>query len=180
MLPVIEILVGIVLLLMGRRLFWLLVGLLGFIVAAGVATDVLTGQPWWLVVIIALAAGLLGALIAAALQRLAIGIAGFLAGFYIAYNLLGAIGVESATVLGWILAVLGGVVGAVLALVVVDWALITLSSLVGAAAVAGGLGLERSLAFLVFVAALVVGITVQSRSLDGRRPPPRPPRRRRA
>jgi hypothetical protein len=54
----------------------------------------------------------------------------------------------------------------VLALVLLEWALIVLSSLSGAGLIAQSAGLNRSLAVLVFVIALIVGIVVQGRMLS--------------
>ncbi len=97
-----RILAGTALLIAGRRLFWLFVGLLGFVSGIHIATHFFPGQPEWMVLAIALTAGVLGALIALFLQWLAIGLAGFSAGAYIIASLLhvsgwGTIGI------GWIL-----------------------------------------------------------------------------
>ncbi|MDX1631895.1 MAG: DUF4203 domain-containing protein [Thermoanaerobaculia bacterium] len=73
-------LLGGMMLLMGRRLFWLAVALLGFL-GAIVLMEALVGElrrPWiW---ILALVAGLLGSVLAVAVQRLAVVVGGFLLG----------------------------------------------------------------------------------------------------
>src|SRR5262245_29252329 len=61
-LPLVHILIGAALLLFGRRLFWLFVAGVGFVVAAQLATTSLRGQPQWLILVIAVGVGVLGAL----------------------------------------------------------------------------------------------------------------------
>jgi len=67
----------------------------------------------------------------------------------------------------------GGIIGAILLLTVFDWALIILSSMIGGAFFADGVGSEKD-ALLIFVGALTVGVIVQSlqlrRTLKGERP----------
>src|SRR6187200_2140589 len=73
--PIPTIIAGVVLLFFGRRLFWLFVALIGFIAGMSLATQVLAIHEQWLLLLIAIGCGILGALIALFLQRLAIGIA---------------------------------------------------------------------------------------------------------
>jgi hypothetical protein len=75
-------LAGIALLLAGRRLFWLFVGVVGFFAGLRFALQVL-GPRADLRWIVALAAGLLGIVLAIALQRLAVALAGFFVGGYV-------------------------------------------------------------------------------------------------
>jgi hypothetical protein len=93
-----RIVVGIALLTLGRKLFWLFVGVAGFVLGFGLATQFLRGQPDWIVLVIALVAGLVGVLLALFLQRLAVGVAGFIAGGYILINLLNALGWQTGEV----------------------------------------------------------------------------------
>ncbi|HEY1789962.1 MAG TPA: hypothetical protein VGJ73_17585, partial [Verrucomicrobiae bacterium] len=78
----INILVGAVLLVFGRRLFWLFVGCTGFIVGFDLANSLFPGQSQLLIFLIAIGVGLIGAIAAIFLQRLVVGIAGFFAGGY--------------------------------------------------------------------------------------------------
>ena len=73
-----DILAGALLLLFGRRLFWLFVGCVGFIVGFDFASNLFQGQPQWLLLAIAIGVGLLGAIASVFIQRLVVGIAGFL------------------------------------------------------------------------------------------------------
>jgi hypothetical protein len=168
---IIQILVGLLLLFVGRRLFWLFVGLIGFIVAAQIATEMLVGQPEWLVLVIAVVVGLIGALIAAFVPAIAAAVAGFSAGTYVTYALLATLGLQLEGWVGWVVAAIGGVLGAVLAVALLDWALIVLSSLAGATAIVQALALDPTAETIIFIVALVVGVIVQSVGI--RRPPVR-------
>src|ERR1041385_9171955 len=79
-LPIISVLVGLALLLFGRRLFWLFVAALGFAIGLQLAPYLSQNPPLWLSLLLSLGLGLLGALLAVVLQKLAIAIAGFLGG----------------------------------------------------------------------------------------------------
>ncbi len=80
---ILNLLVGILLLFLGRRIFWLFVGGVGFVAAIDLVSRLAMPWPTWLTLVVALAAGLVGALLAILLQEVAVGIAGFLAGGYI-------------------------------------------------------------------------------------------------
>lgn len=162
-LSLLRILAGFVLLFLGRRLFWLFVGVLGFSAGFVLATQYFSAQPQWLVLVIAVVCGLIGILLAFFLQRAAIAIAGFLAGAQFAMAL-----VESA---GWNVAapipyLVGGILGAILLSVLFDWALIFFSSVSGAILIARALPVEPQFAILAFVVLTILGIFVQARFLE--------------
>lgn len=167
--PVLKILIGTALLLLGRRLFWLFVAGIGFVVAMDLVLRLFAGPQAEAVTLIALIVGLIAgvicALLAIFLQRTAVGIVGFLAGGYVVLSLFDILQLGDMTVLAWALVFVGGIVGVILALVVFEWALIVLSSLSGAGLIAQSVGVGRPLAALIFVAALIVGFVVQGRML---------------
>ena len=170
--PVADLLAGAVLLLLGRKLFWLFVAVAGFYLGFEAARALLADQPAWLIWLVAIAAGLLGAVLAMLFQRVGFALAGFYAGAYIALVSVerfapGSMGV--ATLL------IGGLAGAVLAALVMDWAIIVLSCLVGAALVVPFLGLGDTAASTVYVGLAALGIVVQARFIGGgRHNPPEP------
>src|SRR5262249_38897587 len=82
-------LVGAVLLVLGRRLFWLFVGLVGFFTVYRLSLETLHVHPFGVRLFLALAAGLFGVLLAIFVQRVAVGLAGFLVGAWLAAGLLG-------------------------------------------------------------------------------------------
>jgi len=167
--PVLKILIGIALLLLGRKLFWLFVAGIGFVVAVDLVLRLFAGSQAGDIALIALIVGLIAgvicALLAIFLQRAAVGIVGFLAGGYVVLSLLNILQLGQTTILAWALVFVGGIVGVILALVVFEWALIVLSSLSGAGLIAQSVGVGRPLAALIFVAALIVGFVVQGRML---------------
>jgi len=128
-------LVGAVLLVLGKRLFWLFVGLVGFFTVYRLSLETLHVHPPGVRLFLACAAGLFGVLLAIFVQRLAVGLAGFLVGAWFAAGLLGLdLAHASTTRPGLALVVLAaGVLAAFLALRLFDFALIALSALAGPA-----------------------------------------------
>ena len=161
-----RILLGALILLFGRRLFWLAVGMLGFLFGFDWITSRLGDWPAWTAWLAAVGFGTLCALGAIFLQRVSFGIGGFLAGGYLLVRLLTALGVQHAPAPG-VLFLLGGLAGAVLAVVFVDWVLVALTSLAGAAAATEGIGAGPSGSILVFFGLAAIGMTVQSATLRG-------------
>jgi hypothetical protein len=166
-----RIVVGIALLTLGRKLFWLFVGVAGFVFGFSLATQFLHGQPDWIALVIALVAGLVGVLFALFLQRLAVGVAGFIAGGYILINLLNALGWQTGGV-SWLPFVIGGIIGAVLVLILFDWALIILSSLTGATLIAQAIHFGPLITALAFIVLLILGIVIQASMMREREQPP--------
>ena len=163
---IVRLLVGGALLVLGRKLFWLFVAAVGFAAGWAVATDLLSVQPEWLALVIALGIGVVGALVAQFVQRLAIGLAGFLAGAFLALSMVSLLHLEAAW-WGWLAFLAGGILGAVLLAATFEWALIGLSSLAGAVLVAGALNLSSAMHVLVLIGLFVVGVIIQSALRDG-------------
>lgn len=157
----VRVVIGGLLLVLGRKLFWLFVAASGFAVGLTVATQLLHLQPEWVGLLVGLAVGALGALVAIFLQRLAVAVAGFLAGAYIAVSLASALGVTG-TGTAWIILIIGGILGAALIAGIFEWALIGLSSLAGASLIVEGLHLASGTALLVGGLLFVVGVIIQA------------------
>lgn len=163
--PIADIVAGAVLLLLGRKLFWLFVAIAGFYLGFELARAFAAGEPAWLVWVIAIGAGLIGAVLAMLLQRVGFALGGFYAGGYIALLAVerfapGATGVPAF--------ILGGVIGAVLAALLMDWAIIVLSCLLGAALIVPVLGLQPLGSTLAYAGLVAVGIIVQAQFLRGK------------
>jgi hypothetical protein len=159
--PIISVLIGVAVLLFGRRLFWLLVAAVGF--AAGVEL-----APWLvhepsplLVITAALVLGFVGALLAFFLQKIAIAVVGFVAGGRLAVAIVAAFVVqhEGSFALTFLI---GGVIGALLFLLLFDWALIVLSSMVGAYMITNAITLPQVGATILFLVLTIVGVIVQA------------------
>src|SRR5881275_1864957 len=124
-------LIGAVILFFGRKLLWLCVAAIGFAAGVELAPHLVQDPSALLSLTIALLLGIIGALLALFLQKIAIAVLGFLAGGKLAVAIAGAFFVQSAQYYG-LTFIIGGVVGALLLLILFDWALIFLSSAVGA------------------------------------------------
>jgi hypothetical protein len=152
---------GVVLLALGWKLFWIFVGVLGF--AAGLqAAQIFFGpQPFWVLWAVGLMCGIIGAVLALFFQKLAIGIGGFVAGSIIALHLTLMMGHDP----GAVVALIGGVGGVVALYLLFDWALIILSSLVGASFIIEALGRHAPYAPALSALLVAVGVIFQARLL---------------
>jgi hypothetical protein len=168
----VALILGAVLLLAGRKLFWLLVGVVGFLAAYSLSFQYFHLRPAGTQLVVAVVVGLVGVLLAIFLQRVAIALAGFLLGAYLAAELLGVALAPSA---GRALAAIGhlsagqelvvlvvGVLAALIAVRLFDVALIVLSALAGAGLVSNALLAGASLRLVLLVVLAVVGIAVQA------------------
>lgn len=152
---------GLALLLAGRRIFWLVLGVVGFFFGFDLASRVLGLESQGLGLLIGLFAGLIGIFVAIFLQKVAVGVAGFLIGGYLVATLLqvDAGNLSAGALVGF---VVGGVVCAFLAIWLFEAALILLSSVAGAALVMQAVSLDPAAAALGFLVLVVVGIAVQA------------------
>jgi hypothetical protein len=160
---ILRILIGTSMLFFGRRLFWLFVGAAGFIFGIHAARLLLHSGPEWTTIALALAAGLLGALLAIFLQRFAIAVAGFILGGYVLPGILGQLGYGSGHSY-WLLVFMGGIAGLIFVSVLFDWTLIILSSVSGAVLIIEPLHLHAAMPARRLLAALLIaaGIAVQA------------------
>ena len=152
---------GILLLLFGRRAFWIFVAVVGFIAGFTFATIFMRGQSELVIVLIAIGAGIIGAFLAIVLEWLAVLIAGFLAGGYLATSLAVSLGMTTASG-NWLIYIIGGIIGLILVAALFDWAIIVLSVLLGTEIIMTFLRTYVSAYYwLVFLGLIVVGIVVQ-------------------
>lgn len=157
------VLFGLALLFAGRRIFWLVVGVIGFLFAYDLANRYLAASNNDLRILVGVLAGIFGVVLAIFLQKVAVGLAGFLVGGYLALELVGgSFNPSSVTAVELIAFFVGGAISAVLALWLFETALILLSSLAGAALVTETLHLEPARWFLAFFVLLVLGVAVQT------------------
>ncbi len=157
---IVYIVAGAALLILGRKLFWLFVGVVGFLFGLTIVPQVLPGQSQTVILTVALVIGFLGGLLAVAVQKLAVGLAGFLAGAYLAnyFFHLSSLNLGS---LMWLAIGIGGILGAILAGSMFDWALILLTSASGAVIISDNIHVPQPLALVVLIALFVVGVIIQ-------------------
>ena len=160
---IVGVLIGIVILFFGRKLFWLCVAAVGFAVGVEIAPHLVNESSSLLALLVALAFGVLGALLALFLQKIAIAVLGFLSGGKLASAIAVAFFVQYAQY-STIIFVVGGIIGAILLLAVFGWALIVVSSFIGAYLIQSAIVLPPTGSTLVFVGLAVVGIVVQAAS----------------
>lgn len=156
-----NIIVGLALLIFGKRLFWLFVGAVGFIAASNAAAVYFSGLPHWQTLIISLSAGLLGVLLALFFQKLAVLLVGFYAGGYLAASLLTTFKMPLPGNLPLAPFVIGGILGAVLLYLLFDWTLIVLSSFAGAAFIAQTVQFMGIPFAVILIALFLAGIIIQ-------------------
>lgn len=162
--PLVEILLGIALLLAGRRLFWVTVAAVGFVHGFEMGTLIFPAPAEPAAWLFGLAGGLIGAVLAIFLQSLAAGVAGFLGAGYVISNLLyGAhwMGAE----FSWAIYIVGGVAGFIIVVLFLDWALVILSSWIGATLILQSVDLNIQPRLVMTAILLTVGIAVQAQAL---------------
>ena len=154
-------LIGAVILFFGRKLFWLCVAAVGFAAGIEIAPHLIHEPSPLLALTVALVLGLIGALLALFLQKIAIAVVGFLAGGKLAGAIAAAFFVQYAQH-STIIFLIGGILGAIFMLTLFDWALIVISSLIGAHLIQSAIVLPASGSTILFMGLAVVGILVQA------------------
>ncbi|HEY2125326.1 MAG TPA: DUF4203 domain-containing protein [Chthoniobacterales bacterium] len=162
--PLVSAGIGVIILFFGRRMFWLCVAAIGFAAGVELAPHLVQEPTPLLALSIAIVLGFLGALLAIFVQKLAIGVAGFVGGGELALAIAAAFFPHSAQA-GWVIFVIGGIVGALLLLMLFDWALIFLSAAVGAHLIQGAIVLPASGSAILFVVLVLLGVLVQAGAL---------------
>lgn len=169
--PLVSILLGAVILFYGRRVFWLCVAAIGFAAGVELAPHLMHEPTPLLQLTIALVLGFIGALLATFLQKIAIAVAGFVAGGKLAVALSGAFAISTGGGAYWLIFLIGGVIGSILLLSLFDWALIFLSAVVGAHLILNPFPLAPTGRALVFVVLVLIGVIAQAGGLRRRNRP---------
>lgn len=163
--PLLNVILGIIVLTMGKKLYWLLVAVVGFVIGMALATQYVQLDPPWLIYIVAIGAGIIGAVLGIFVQRFAIALVGFIVSGYGALYLIGLLGIK-AEPFNWMAFIIGGIVGLLLVASVFDWALYILSAWAGATLVTRslteGVGLNETLGVVLFFVLFVAGMIIQA------------------
>lgn len=167
---VLALIVGLALLIFGRRLYWMALGGLGFFFGLWLASHFLTGSSTGMELGLAFLAAVLCAWLAVAAQKMAIGVGGFLLGgagaFWFATTVLAPSLQWRQELAIWVVAALGAVLGVFFGALLFDATLVFLSSLVGAVIMASRSGLSHPRDLWLVIILLCVGILIQSRRGD--------------
>lgn len=154
----ITILLGGVLLIFGRKLFWLFIAITGFLFGMQLAITMFESNSIFIQLATGLLLGFIGAVIAIFFQHLIFLIAGFYAGAYIAIEIALFSGI---IIDNTILLIGGGVIGAILAALFIDWAIIILSCMVGAGAIIESIGADISIKIILYLVLITIGVFIQ-------------------
>jgi MFS family permease len=163
--PILYIILGILLLTTGKKLYWLFVAVVGFLIGLALVSQ-LGLTPQWLNYVVAFGAGIIGAILGVFVQKLAIALVGFVVGgygaFYLANTMLGI----KAEPTNWIAFIVGGIVGLLLVASMFNWALYILSSWAGATlvtrTVTDGIKLDTTIGLVMFFILFVLGMIIQA------------------
>jgi hypothetical protein len=154
---------GIALLFLGRQLYWLVVGSVGFILGLQFAPIIVPG-PYWLTLLIALGAGLIGAFLVITIQKITLGLIGFFAGGYILLSLSNLVHLNTGQYT-WLPFLIGGFLGVFLQIALYDWTLIFLSSFLGIIYIVDAFNISNPGGYLLATGLFVIGILIQANSL---------------
>jgi hypothetical protein len=163
--PLLNIVLGIILLTMGKKLYWLLVAVVGFMIGLILATQYIQLDPPWLIYIVAFSAGVIGAVLGFYVQKLAIALVGFIVSGYGAVYLAGLLGITTEP-FNWMAFIIGGIIGLLLVASIFDWALYILSAWAGSTLVTRtlteGVGMNETLGLILFFVLFVAGMVLQT------------------
>ncbi len=165
--PAAQIVAGLLILILGRRLFWIFVGVVGFFFGLQYGMSFFSGIADWMLLLLSLVTGLVCAALTIVLQRLAVALAGGFAGGLLAFKLAPFVGLHTQEG-QWVAFIAGGLLAAALISALFDPALIFLSAATGALMITGALPLDEMVVPLLFGILFIVGVAVQLRIGSGR------------
>jgi len=142
----------------GKKIFWLFVASLGFLYGVLLSANIFWGQTEWQTLVIALAFGLLGLVLALFLQKLAVAFSGFIAGGYIFLSLCNMFGWHIGQ-WQWVLLIAGGIIGSGLFILLFNPALIVFSSFIGAMLIVKNLPVTALIQNIMFTALFMASLS---------------------
>jgi hypothetical protein len=160
------ILLGGLLLFFGRKIFWLFVGAVVFFAVMD-AVPRFVHHHESLIFYVAVGAGLVAAVAGYFLQKIAVRLAGFVAGAFV-FNTMWEQFAPRESLPWWLPFVVGGILGALLLSFLLDWALIVLSSLTGAFLITQQFPWEATPRLVVVALLSLTGILVQGKMKKGK------------
>ncbi len=150
--------IGIILLTLGRKLFWMFIGIIGFFIGFEFVTEYMVVDSTVIVLLVGLLAGIIGTVLAIILERLAFALAGFYAGAFLILTIFRPFLYGDVNM---VLVIIGGIIAAALAWMFMDWVIIILSSMVGAGMILSGFTISPVLYFIIFSIISTIGISIQ-------------------
>ena len=165
---IIPLIFGGAILLFGRVLYWLFVGVVAYFLGLELANNFLSGEQG-MIMLIAIISGIIGIALALVARYMAVGLAGFLVGGFLFFQIT-VVSDFDAGEFGWLIFVVGGVLGVMMVGFLSEWAVIILSSFMGAFLVLNELQVDESLQIWVYLGLVAVGMIVQGIFLWARKP----------
>jgi hypothetical protein len=151
------IIMGIILLLFGRKLFWFFVAVIGFYLGLVFATNYFNAESNWHGIIIAICCGAAGVVILYLLQKIALSIFGFFAGVLITFHLTEYLHLP----FHWWSILLGGILGMIIMASLFQLAVILFSSFFGSYMIMLELPSGFTAKTTIFVILALIGSLVQ-------------------
>lgn len=162
---IVTLVVGGVILLFGRRLYWLCLGGFGFLCGMVLGGMFLDKLETWAVILIALVLGLIGMVAVLILQKITIVLAGAIGGGLLIVTVVQEFWPPASPEFLWIYFIAGAFLGGLLVMSVFQWALILLSAGTGSAMIVRSLVLDSNYEALALLLIFIVGFVVQASSL---------------
>lgn len=163
---IINLVLGIILLTLGKKLYWLFVAIVGFVIGLVFVGTYIQLEPQWLVYVVAFGMGVIGAILAVFVQKIAIAVVGFIVGGYGAYYLASTYLTVPNDTTNLVAFIVGGIVGLILVASLFNWALYILSSWAGSTlitqAVNANVQLSPEFSMAIFFVLFVLGMVIQA------------------
>jgi len=157
---IIRIIIGIMLLVVGRRFYWFFISAIGFLVGVTIAHYFINEESIIIELLIVILAGALSAIMAKFMQKIAILSAGSIAGGFMVSGLVSMLHLQS-SIPSWLPFLIGAILGFILIYSVFEWAIILLTSSIGALLITQNIPIPDHLVFIAFIALLLIGILLQ-------------------
>ena len=152
---------GLLVLFFGRRFFWVYIGLVGLLSGFELAREMFPLQPQWVFLLAGLVLGICMAALAMAFQYVAVALAGFAGGTYLALQIAVVLPMVDPNQIHSSLLIIPGILTAIVCIVIFNPALIVLSSLTGAVLLTQLAPVDPPLQYLLLVALAAAGLAFQ-------------------
>ncbi len=160
MLSSLRLIAGVLTAFFGRKLYWFSIAAVGFFAALQLTSRWFEDQNAWIAIALAVIAGGIGAILAVTVQKIAVGLMGFLLGGYLLLQLLNAFDFQAGA-WGWVIFLFGGLLGMALLSAIFEWSLIILTAIIGSLLITQSALLPEANRTLIFVIALFLGMGIQ-------------------
>jgi hypothetical protein len=169
-----RLLLGLAILILGRKLLWLFIGGVSFTFMSVLLELLLPGESQAAYLTVGLVAGLMSALLAIFLREHAVSVSGFFAGGAISISLLELLDVNAGQ-LTWLVIALGGLLGVAIVAGLLEGGVIYVSSITGAIMVAQAFHHDLVTTLIVIIGLTIAGSIVQGIILKLSQAGPTPP-----